>query len=334
MLYEQFGLDHELGSSFGPSRIIRRVYPDDLYTGLMARSYELWDELEQVSGETLRLRCGGIYFGVEVQDAVDSLAAAAVPHEVLSAAEASYRYPHLRFRNGETIVYEPTMGSLDASLCVRTQVRMAQSHGAELREETRVREIRPVGDGLDIDGEPFDAVVVTAGAWTPCLVPGLPLHATLQQQAFFTATDPSAFSPSVFPVWIDADTEIYGFPLIAASVKVAGHEKRRQVDPDNLERLPDEAYFTALREYLSWRIPGLPAQPSQTKTCLYTVAPHDDFMVDRLPGFSRGVFASACSGHGFKFSILTGKMLADMILSDSEPPGRFRASWDTAISSG
>ena len=33
---ERFRLDHDRGSSYGDSRIVRRVYPDPLYTGLMA----------------------------------------------------------------------------------------------------------------------------------------------------------------------------------------------------------------------------------------------------------------------------------------------------------
>src|SRR5947199_9245523 len=62
---EQFALDHDRGSSYGGSRIIRRVYPDPLYARLMEAAYPLWDELEAESGEELPLRCGGLYFGPE-----------------------------------------------------------------------------------------------------------------------------------------------------------------------------------------------------------------------------------------------------------------------------
>src|SRR5687768_5240685 len=63
--FEQFALDHDRGSSYGGSRIIRKVYPDALYAGLMEAAYPLWEALEREAGETLFLRCGGFFFGPE-----------------------------------------------------------------------------------------------------------------------------------------------------------------------------------------------------------------------------------------------------------------------------
>ena len=45
--------------------------------------------------------------------------------------------------------------------------------------------------------------------------------------------------------------------------------------------------------------------------CLYTMTPTEDFVIDHWPGDPRVAFASACSGHGFKFAPLTGRILAD-----------------------
>src|SRR4051812_13515843 len=63
--FEQFRLDHDRGSSYGGSRIIRKVYPDALYASLMEAAYPLWEELERESGETVLVRCGGFFFGPE-----------------------------------------------------------------------------------------------------------------------------------------------------------------------------------------------------------------------------------------------------------------------------
>src|SRR4051812_38670439 len=63
--YEQFYLDHDRGSSYGASRIIRRVYPDPLYASLMDAAYPLWHQLERESGDALLLQCGGFFFGTE-----------------------------------------------------------------------------------------------------------------------------------------------------------------------------------------------------------------------------------------------------------------------------
>src|SRR5436305_1482297 len=42
---EQYRIDHDRGSSFGDSRIVRRVYPDQVYTRMMAGAYALWSRL-------------------------------------------------------------------------------------------------------------------------------------------------------------------------------------------------------------------------------------------------------------------------------------------------
>ena len=52
---EQFDIPHALGSSHGYSRMIRLAYyehPD--YVPLLRRAYELWDELEKVSGQKMQ----------------------------------------------------------------------------------------------------------------------------------------------------------------------------------------------------------------------------------------------------------------------------------------
>ena len=38
-------------------------------------------------------------------------------------------------------------------------------------------------------------------------------------------------------------------------------------------------------------------------------------MIDHWPGDPRIAFASACSGHGFKFAPLTGRILAELVVN-------------------
>jgi sarcosine oxidase len=61
-----------------------------------------------------------------------------------------------------------------------------------------------------------------------------------------------------------------------------------------------------------------------SETCLYTNTPDEDFVLDRIGPV---VIGSPCSGHGFKFAPLVGRILAD--LATGRKPGaaleRFRA---------
>ena len=62
-------------------------------------------------------------------------------------------------------------------------------------------------------------------------------------------------------------------------------------------------------------LPAAAGPVADAKTCLYTMAPDGDFVIDRLPGRERIVVASPCSGHGFKFAPAIGQALADLALT-------------------
>jgi sarcosine oxidase len=62
---EQFGRGHDLGSSSGKSRMIRKAYFEDpAYVPLLRRAYELWRELERETNEDL-LRITGVLWWVK-----------------------------------------------------------------------------------------------------------------------------------------------------------------------------------------------------------------------------------------------------------------------------
>jgi len=44
---------------------------------------------------------------------------------------------------------------------------------------------------------------------------------------------------------------------------------------------------------------------------MYTNTPDEDFILDVYPGCERIFVASPCSGHGFKFSSVIGKILSE-----------------------
>ncbi len=340
--FERFRLDHDRGSSYGGSRIIRRVYPDALYAGLMEAAYPLWDELERRAGEELFLRCGGFYFGPEGHPEMTAVEAAlgqvGVPYRRYSASEAADRFPQFRLAADEYGVFEAGSGLLRASRCVLAAARAARAHGADLREETAVEALEPAAGGIRLRSagswETFDRLVVTAGPWTaPLLSPWvrLPLTVTRQQYAHFrVAADPAAYAPDRFPVWIDFATDFYGFPEHDAvpGAKIALHRPGAVHDPDSPDREPAEADNAVLREYAARRLPGLSGEVTHAKVCLYTMTPDEDFIVDRLPGEPRAVFVGGLSGHGFKFTVLLGRIAADLA-QDRDPGcelGRFALS--------
>jgi sarcosine oxidase len=103
-------------------------------------------------------------------------------------------------------------------------------------------------------------------------------------------------------------------------VKVAEHHTGAPTDPDNRSFDVDEAGRRRVEDYVEQWFPGLRPEPMSAETCLYTTTPTADFVIDRSGPL---VVAAGFSGHGFKFTPLIGRLLADLALGRPGPP-RFR----------
>jgi sarcosine oxidase len=67
-----------------------------------------------------------------------------------------------------------------------------------------------------------------------------------------------------------------------------------------------------IRAAIAEHLPAANGRLVEARTCLYTMTPDGDFIIDRLPGAPQIVIASPCSGHGFKFAPAIGDILADL----------------------
>ncbi len=67
-----------------------------------------------------------------------------------------------------------------------------------------------------------------------------------------------------------------------------------------------------IRAAVAGHLPDANGPLLDAKTCLYTVTPDGDFILDRIPGAPAILVASPCSGHGFKFAPAIGEILADL----------------------
>src|SRR4029453_7291584 len=112
--------------------------------------------------------------------------------------------------------------------------------------------------------------------------------------------DASPFDPRRFPVFILESRHgmHYGFPASPAGlVKIAKHHHRDEtVLPDDTRRpvaADDEAL---IRPVIESPTPGANGPLAAAKTCLYTVTPDHDFIIDQMPGAPQILIASPCSG--------------------------------------
>jgi sarcosine oxidase len=324
---ERFVPGHDRGSSHGATRIIRLSYFEHpSYVRLLREVYPLWRELEAKAGRRLLHVTGIVEIGTPQSELVQGTLAAAgehaLAHQILNAAELMHRYPAFRVPADFVAVAQPDGGFVEAEPAVAAQLALAAATGAEIRTNTTVQAIDPRGDNVrivtDDDAIDADTVVVAAGARISKLLPDLPvrLRATRQVLAWFEPRRPELFDPSRCPVFLIEGPHgtHYGFPLQAgAGVKVAKHHHFDEtVDPDDYDRNVSARDEAAIRAAVADYLPAADGKLTAATTCLYTMAPDGDFIIDKLPGEPRIIIAAACSGHGFKFAPLIGDIVAEL----------------------
>jgi sarcosine oxidase len=317
LLAEQFERGHVRGSSHGAVRIFRLAYADPDYVAMCRRSLQLWRELEDDCGESLLELVGAYDHGPEGSiDGVDAaLRESGVPFERLTPEEAHERVPAMRF--DRDVLFHADAGRSFADRSVQALQRRAAELGADVRFATRAA-ARPHAGGVEVDlegeggGETVaaDTVVVTAGAWVDQVagaMAALPRFTITQEQAVhFAPIDPAAVLPSFIH---HTEPSRYGVHSPAEGLKVGGHHEGPATTGDARGFELDPARIATIEHYARTWIPGVEPTARLGATCLYTTTANDDFVLDRV---GQVVIGSPCSGHGFKFTPLVGRLLADL----------------------
>jgi sarcosine oxidase len=337
---DRFAPGHDRGSSHGDTRIIRLAYFEHpSYVPLVRSAYERWRALEVEAARPLLHVTGiaeiGPPGGTLVAGTLDAARQHDIAHEVLAAPELMRRYPAFALPPHFVGVVQPDGGFIEAEASMQAMLALAQKYGAEIHTGETVRAVEPGNDKARVvtDAATIEtgAVIVAAGPWIRSLLPDatLPLRVTRQVMGWFEPNAPALFSPGRFPVFLieSAHGIHYGFPPHGAGLKVAKHHHRDEaVDPDWYDRAVSAGDEALVRAAVADHLPGANGALVQARSCLYTVAPDGDFIIDRLPGAPAIVVASPCSGHGFKFAPVIGEILAD--LAQGLPPrhdiSRFR----------
>ncbi|HET7180644.1 MAG TPA: N-methyl-L-tryptophan oxidase [Candidatus Limnocylindrales bacterium] len=327
---EQFELGHDKGASQDVSRITRVSYHRREYVELAIEAQAAWREIEDAAGEQVITFTGGLDLGPrdapeDIDDYATAMTAAGVSFEWLDEVEISRRWPVWRLPAGTRGIFQERGGIADPERGNPAHRRLATEAGAELRQHARVVAIRDHGAEYEValeDGTTAvgGSVIIAADAWTNDLTAPLgyelPLSVTREQVTWYEPKNPEAFEPDRFPIWIWlGQPSFYGFPTYRGPGPKIGEDvggrpttaRTRSFDPD-LDCLDRTSAFMA--SYL----PGAIGPAVQTKTCLYTLTPDRDFVLDRVPEHP-GVVVALGAAHSYKFAALFGKELAWLALN-------------------
>jgi sarcosine oxidase len=321
------------GESQDHSRIIRLSYHTPEYVELAKHAYRAWAELERDAGERLVLKTGGLDFApresaIPLTNYSGSMDAAGVPYEHLDAAEIRRRWPVLEVGDDIHGLFQPESGIAMAAKGNAAHQRLARAHGATLVDRAPIERIRPRDGEIEVSagGTTYHCrrLVVAAGAWTNGALTHfgmrLPLRVTKEQVTYFASPHAAEFAPDRFPIWIWMDDPcFYGFPVFGEAGPKAGQDAGG-LETDAVTRTfePDQAALERTTDFLGRYIPKALGPIIYTKTCLYTLTPDRDFVIDRLPAYPE-VVVGVGGGHGFKFASLVGRILSELAIDGRTP---------------
>jgi sarcosine oxidase len=328
LLLEQYHIGNGNGSSHGASRLFRLIHAEMDYIELARAAYRAWRELEAESGEYLMQQVGGLDIGSE--NSLDrfrkAMQAAEVAFEELNRDEIIRRYPQFVLPPETVGLFQRDYCVLAADRCMTALVAQARRHGAVFLEGQRVLQINASYGSVQVqtDQASYSAggLILSAGSWMRPLARQLdlelPLTVTKEMVAYFRPKSPEAFMPDRFPLFrqhLAGERARWGvgFPIFNhTDVKMTMDCTGPVVEPDDPDRTVEKAQLDLLRAYVAGILPGLGDHLITAESCRYTMTPDEDFILDRHPAYPQVVVASPCSGHGFKFAVLIGRILADL----------------------
>ena len=350
-LLEQFGPGHRIGASHGTTRNLNPGYHRPEYVAMLAEGLALWEELEQDSGARLLARTGIVNHGPDPQlpHVRAALTQAGIRAEFLSPEEAAERWRGIRF--DQQVLHMPDGGQLNPEEALPAFQRLAAARGAEIRHHTRVVDLEIMDDGVRLiletggTGAPGRTetvtaaqAIVTAGGWTEKLLSGttgtgklrIPrLRVTQEQPAHFRVADEGAVwpgfnhTPGTGQAYKNWYSPVYGMQTPGEGIKAGWHGVGPEVDPDRRSFLPEPVQLAALQDYARTWLPGVDADSFEAISCTYTTTPDEDFILDRIGPV---VIGAGFSGHGFKFTPVVGRILADLATGTRPAPQIFSAS--------
>jgi monomeric sarcosine oxidase len=343
-ILEQYAVDHALSTSRGISRLLRFEYGADLfYSQLVRLALARWRELEHTTKRTLYTRTGLLSLGNDGDNVTLpgylALRRMGISSELLSCHDCRERFPQFHIQPYDLFTYSMEAGILHASYSLRTLKELVLAMGGKLCESCHVT-------GWSSDGahQPLrlqlrsgdeceaDRIVLATGPWVHRLLGGLhlPVWVTRQYLLYFTDVPSSLFKLHAFPAFMAGD--LYGFPLHGSAdggaswFKAASHAFGNLIDPDD-PPATDARAVAMVSAQLKDLLPALrSARLTHVDACMYDVSADEDFILDYLPWEPRVVFASGLTGHGFKFGLLLGELLCNMVCAAEPivPLERFR----------
>jgi sarcosine oxidase len=317
---ERFGPTHASGSSHGATRIFRRAYMEgEIYIPLLNRANDLWIALQEQTGRQIIVPTGGVFIGPKgagVSERSQRTAVACdIPHEMWDAGTIRERIPAFRV----ILADEARLQMLNEAV----------RHGATIWYGDPIESLKSAGDrvtartrrGVSVEAT---AAVITIGPWAADgFVQELKTHITPTRVPIYWFAPHGgqleSFDYRSFPVFLhefNDGTLLYGIGAGASAergVKIGFHNRQHlSAAPDGTSPLIGADQRAEISRYVEMILPGLVPRPIEARMCYYTMSRDESFLIGTSQNHRNLHYASACSGHGFKFATAIGEALSHL----------------------
>lgn len=342
-LIDTWGPGNSRASSGGETRIIRGGYGSNQpYTKMAARALQLWSDHERLWNRRFLFRIGVLWmaYGDDSfeRGSLPELRAAKISYEELSAGELRQRWPQINFEGVDWGIFEPASGYLTARAGCQAVLEGFLAEGGDYRQSAVLNDELDGGNWRSLrlsnnSRVEADRFVFACGPWLPSLFPESigKLISVTKQDMFFFGTPPQdrRYEEGELPVWADHRGRFfYGIPgNLGRGFKITDDNRGPAFDPTSGERVISPELLKSVREYMSFRFPGMANAPLvETRVCQYENSPDAHFIIDRHPRRDDVWLIGGGSGHGFKHGPALGEMVAGWIMHDKDADPLFRLS--------
>ncbi|EWY82632.1 hypothetical protein FOYG_14726 [Fusarium oxysporum NRRL 32931] len=359
MILEQNNFFNQAGSSGDLARMFRTMYTEEFMAKLAIEAMKHWDALEKDAGVSLRWMGGLLNFGDKdmggdtpegsLLGPKANLDKFGMSYKELTAEQIEEQYPFKNLDRKWIGLFAPDNGVINVQLLLRTLYSLAKDYGAQAKQHTQVKQLRPLESDKsiwEVHAMVHDEVVkyltkkiiITSGAYVnhvlkPSFSIGLRLDIWEMVATYFN-TNPGP-NGTIFPsMWFqfgpsvnDRSQLFYGFPALPWGppnvVRIAVDAATRTIDDPSQRQANvfDPRDIQDTQDFVRDHVVGVDATvPASTVSCLQTNVFDNMFVLDFLPekylrGGAEKSIAIFTAGWAMKFVPTLGKALAEMALT-------------------
>lgn len=319
-------------TSYGLTRLIQFTsYTDYSYIPILKDAVKDWKRLEKKGNRKVFYDNGTIEIcerGTEAMgETIDFFREASIDYNFLSDEDINEKYGLFQLNEEFSAIETETGGLLDARNCIETQRKIAIDNGASINTYEEVQKVdhmdgyvRVVTDSQEYEA---DEVIVCSGAWTGHLFPRIGDVLTVKNHTYSHFLNGGYNLENEYPAFLVRQQDKPSYYGLVEPSKDAVKYGVGTDDYENLIRQPPTHFTRGIEtDNNKYEIEaaenhfGINTSETNRSSCMICYSPDHHPIIGYHPDYENIIIATGMSGHGFKFSNITGSIIKDICLNE------------------